>query len=859
MALREEATTRSGHRREDSLLWVIPLAGLVGIWLWLTFSSGGRSAREWLLPVLALGLFGLVAAIFVAYPRRPRQLSMAVLAFFAGYTLWVAASAIWSASTTRAWLETGRTLGYLLAFVLAVIYFSDGKARRGFRYLLMAAAVVLLSASVWSLWTASDPSSLFHLDRLAYPTGDPDGAAALFLMLLWPLMWLASGKEERAPVRGLALGLTTGLLGLAVMTQSRVALWSLAITTVLMFLLFPARSRLLFYILVPGVLIVYEFPRLHQYSVNGAGAIGGGQAARTVVVAALAAAFIGTVLALLERWIKVSGRMKAIFGAIVLLACLGGLIYGAVLAAEGRGGPYRWISQTWRSLAEHSVREQPSETEPVGEAPYASDSTGDRMDIWRVAWRQVGAAPLLGVGADNFVFEYDRLRTVPSYGPRRTESFSLQLLAETGIVGGVLALGGAMLAVAGVLWPRFAAGWTNARATWLRARRARSPEGDDRPGSDDAAAKGRWGSDPVIYGWEMALLMGTTYWFVHANMQGLWQMAGVSLPALFMIAASVAKVDARAELMWPRLNRESRPSEEGLHNEMARGQRPEGHADGPGQEGPDTAAASDFEDFLPLPRRSERHAGKSERRRRKAARRRRSADLLVPPGPLSRVFRVLLAVLSVLVLLVAGLPYLSYQFQDSAQGLSTTDPLRAVARVEAVRWLVPGDPGPYQTEGAIYAGAARRAIFSDDPERAGVVLDNLALALAAQSKTAELEPANWTSHYRAAWAAVDLLLARAYIQYGPAGAGPIDMSPYQASFHDWSALAGVGPDIPAPGEASASPAKTAAALTAAAANRALTQGELHRLALEYVQTAEARSPLESQVRDLRRLIESISP
>ena len=138
-----------------------------------------------------------------------------------------------------------------------------------FRYLLMAAAFVLLAVCVWQLWSTDNIAGLFIENRFSYPVSYPNNAAALFLVAFWPLMWLAAGPEERAPVRGVALGLATGLLGLAIMTQSRGAIWSLAITLVLTFIVSPARLRTLFYLMVPALLMVYEFPNLNRYWLEG--------------------------------------------------------------------------------------------------------------------------------------------------------------------------------------------------------------------------------------------------------------------------------------------------------------------------------------------------------------------------------------------------------------------------------------------------------------------------------------------------------------------------------------------------------------------------------------------------------------
>ncbi len=132
----------------------------------------------------------------------------------------------------------------------------------------------------------------------------------------------------------MALGLATGLVGLAMMTQSRGAVWSMGITLILLFAVSPGRLRLLLYLVVPALLMVYAFPVLDAYWAQGQETLGGGTAARTLTIAILAAGFIGMIVALLENWVKVSGRMKAIFGTVVLAGCAAGLIYGAITLTQ---------------------------------------------------------------------------------------------------------------------------------------------------------------------------------------------------------------------------------------------------------------------------------------------------------------------------------------------------------------------------------------------------------------------------------------------------------------------------------------------------------------------------------------------
>ena len=582
-----------------ALLWVLPVVFLLAIWLWLVFSSGGYPIENWVFPMVALGVFGLTVASTWAYPRRPRQLSLAVLALFAAYAIWVLASNLWADSSSLSWPAVGRTFAYLLTLALGLTYFTSPEARRAFRYLLMAAAFVLVAALLWQLWSVSAVAGLFSGNRLAYPIGQPDNAAALFLVLFCPLLWLAAGPNERAPVRGAAIGLATGLLGLALMTQSRSAAWAMGIALVLFFVLSPGRVRLLFYLVVPGFLMVYAFPQLNRYWTLGPGAIGGGSAARTLTVAAIAAGFIGTILALLEDWVKVTARMKAIFGAVILAACVAALVYGAIVFTQDIGGPQMWVRDAWNQLLNEPAATPQTEVRPPA-------GTGSREDLWKLMWAQLENHPLVGIGADN-----------SGAGP---DSFVLQVLVDTGIIGAILAFGAVLTCIFGMLWPRLVVGWRRARRAW-------SPQGERA-----SPPLSRWGDKPMAYGWQMALFAGVAYWFIEANLQSLWAMTGTTLPALLMLAAGLAATDARAGVFWPGPQRWRRRKPAGPAPEPADTPQP---ADGPRPAGV-IQPAGGTEDRVP------NHAH--------------------PAGNLSRGYRIALMVVSGAVVVFAASAYLLVTF-----------------------------------------------------------------------------------------------------------------------------------------------------------------------------------------------------
>ena len=818
---------------------------LVGLWLWFAFSYGGYSARQWLPLSLVLGLLGLVVSLLAAYPRRPRQLSLTVLALFGCYSVWVAFSALWADSTTRVWMESGRTFSYLLIFALALVYFTDPAARRAFPYLLMAGALLVLAVCVWKLWSGDSIVWLFHQSRFYYPVSYTNNAAALFLVAFWPLMWLAAGPEERAPIRGAALGLATGLLALAIMTQSRGAVWSLAISLVIMFVVSPARMRTLIYLLVPGLLMVYGFPILNRYWLEGPEAVGGDIGARTLVVTAVTAAFIGMILALLERWVKVAGRTKVVFNTVVTLAAIVGLVYGSITLTSDVGGPLKSASQTWQQFFGQTTG--PSEASSTSRLLVVSDS--GRVDLWRVAWQEFEQAPVLGVGADNYVFQYDRSRAL-ELTVQQAHSFELQVLGETGLVGGFFAFGGILLALGGLLWPRCTAGWRGARETWLRRRR--QADASTPTGASVRCCNPRWGSSPVVYGWEMALLAGAAYWLIHASVDWLWQMPGVTIPAVLFVAAGVAGVDARAGVLWPRVNRWLRfgapaTPPEPLQTEVGEiAVEPVGAGD-----------ASQADGLLMTTRRSDQYAAKARRRERRAARRERSAARIQPPGLLSHVFRALLVTLSLVVIVVAGLPYLSLLYQDSAMALARTDGVRAVDRAGAARWFQLTDPGPYLTQAGIYSSAASAAAASDAGDRAGAVLDNLALSIDRLEAAIALEPADWSLHYRAGVAALNLLLARQYAAGLDPGLDYETAIPKIPGLEDWSALVDSSDTLPEPGLAAGSLAATADTRGVAASYRGLAKADLAHVALDFLSAARERNPLASQTAEATEIVREI--
>ena len=466
----------------------------------------------------------------------------------------------------------------------------------------------------------------------------------------------------------------------------------------------------------------------------------------------------------------------------------GGLRLGH--ADTERRGPFAWISQAWKEFS--GVEKQADQG--TGTRFSMLYSSG-RVPIWKVAWKEFEGAPVLGVGADNFIFEYDRLREAETAKPQQAHSIELQVLGETGVIGGLFAFCAMLLAMGGILWPRCAAGWRGAKKFWDGRRKRSAPE-DATPQVSSRFWNPRWGDTSIQYGWEMALFAGIAYWLIHASVDWLWQMAGVSIPMLLFLAAGVAAVDGRVDVFWPRWKRwlNARwkviaPSEpDTLEGALA--------ANGTNREANDSVFGS--------ARRADRYLSRDTRRLRRQARRLRKSSLLQPLGLLSHVFRAGLVTLSVVVIVLTGLPYLSIQYQNSALAIAKRDGVRAVSRAESAHWLQPTDPGPYVIQAAIYTGAAVDVAGSTAEDRSGAVLDDLALSIGSFERAISVEPADWSLRYRAGVATINLLLASRYA----IGQDPqIDYSksvPIVPGLEDWSALRGTPTPPAGVGEAARS-------------------------------------------------------
>lgn len=194
------------------------------------------------------------------------------------------------------------------------------------------------------------------------------------------------------------------------------------------------------------------------------------------------------------------------------------LVFGVVTMSERVGNPISWGEQRWEAFQSNAEETDTNKGQENNESSrYLSEADTGRYAMWQVAWKDFTSNPLLGVGTHNYEATYYQLREQDAGNVRQPHSLPLEVLAERGIVGGILFFAFLATCLGAGLWRRF-----------------------KHLGSEDKAQVG-------------ALIAAITYWFVHSSIDWFWQLPAVTLPAVVYLAMLVGpwqRVEA-APLRWP--------------------------------------------------------------------------------------------------------------------------------------------------------------------------------------------------------------------------------------------------------------------------------------------------------------------
>lgn len=537
---RQTPESRGGRILGFAVLLVLLSASLI-----LVIRHGGYAPADWLLPMIVLGAVGLALAalaVFGLWPRAERAAfgivgenlrlspSQRMLLLLLGLlAAWTAASLLWAGSRSNAWEETNRTLFYLVAVALVVVFVRLVGPRSWVWLITGLIAVVTVTAFLvlLRLGLASDPTLYFASGRLNYPITYWNGLAAFLAVGFWLALGAANAGGRLVWAQALLLALATLFLELALLPQSRAALWSLALVLPFFVVLSPHRFRALTNLAVVSLPVALFWPALNRvYAATRDArlpevAVGSAMRAMTVsviIVMVLYALTRGVEWLILHprrkpgRTVDESagvagdesgrapalGRRSTILIAVALAAILCiALTVGLLLLEQKPGGLAGSVNRAWTQFSSDKGIGKTSPTR------FVQASLNQRASIWKVALAAFRTNPLHGIGAQNFenYFYQHRSNTLLVTQPH---SQPLQLLAELGIPGALLWLGFAI--------------WGLARGALSRFRAQRR-------------------TDQALMAAVVTAALG---WFIHSSVDWLWQLTAVSLPAMLLFGVAVA-------------------------------------------------------------------------------------------------------------------------------------------------------------------------------------------------------------------------------------------------------------------------------------------------------------------------------
>ena len=402
----------------------------------LALANGGYFPVSW-----GWSSVGLLALAFVALAvgvgTRPGVLSVVLLAFLAGLTIWTAVSAVWTLDETKTVNEVERGIVYLAAAgsVLVLV------RKCGERAVLVGvwAAIAVVSVYGLAIWLFpqylgyEDPGSRY---RLSAPVGYWNAFGVL--AAIGALLALGLAARGKVVLRCLAAASTVLILITLYFTFSRGGWIAFAAGLVVAIALDRRRLQLLTtaFVLAPwpilGIWVASRSEALtHSNSPLDAVAKDGHGLAGVVILLAAAAGFAILLFDTAESRVRIPRGAVWAYGAVMALVVVVGV--SAVFAEYGS-------PVTLARKAYHSFNADAPATNGALNNRLFSLSGNGRSPQFHTAWQEVEAYPWLGSGAGTFDIYWFQHRQVRGT-IHDVHNLYLETLAELGPVGLLLLIG----------------------------------------------------------------------------------------------------------------------------------------------------------------------------------------------------------------------------------------------------------------------------------------------------------------------------------------------------------------------------------------------------------------------------------
>lgn len=480
---------------------LLPLVLVGGVVVWWGWKAGAYFDVVFLPGAMALMALGAALAALAPWPGRLGGAARVALFSLIALAAWTLASALWSPTEAVAISDAQRVLTYALAFGLgAWLCLLLGR-----RMLLAAAPVaaggaIVAVATLIALWVGDNAVEFFEEDAtLRYPLGYRNAEAAFFLIAAWPMLALAAARQVDWRARAALLGAATLAIELAILSQSRAALFAAIVGAAALIAAHPAHLRMVGYLCLASLPAVLALPwLLDVYQADGGQTEASLDPLRTacaaMAVSSLASVVIGALVARTDP--VLSPPAHRVVGRVLLGVVAVGALAGVLALARADGGPTGFVSDHVDQLTQGT---------PSGEGEqsrFGLDLRSDRGELWRVAIDEFEADPIAGLGAGGFRAAYLLDRRAIDVQPEDPHGVELLMASELGVPG--LAL--------------FAAFAIAALVAILRARRLG-------PAAGALAAAG---------------LAAGAYWLVQASVDWFWNYPGITLPVAFLLGTAAA-------------------------------------------------------------------------------------------------------------------------------------------------------------------------------------------------------------------------------------------------------------------------------------------------------------------------------
>ena len=465
--------------------------------------------------VLAAGIAVSLAGLgILAWPRLDR-FGLASVLLLVAFVCWTGLSVAWSVVPDQSWQYLNRSLVYFAFLVLGL--FVGVSMPRAARWTAAVLTVLLAGIILWALAGKVVPA-LFpdgaRIARLRDPIGYWNGLALLCAMALPLSVWAAIRREPPRVVRAAAVVLAFLTTVALLLTYSRggavVALVALGVYVAFCGRRLEALATLA--IAVPPALAV------SAWAFSQPGLVDDGQlyddrlrdglvlGAVLVVLGAAVAAAAWVAIAREDRWRALvrwqpSGTRLAA-GAVAALAVV-------ILLVSG-GHPVDWLQDGFNEFT--------NPTSAAGSAPsrFTSLNSNSRWTWWKEAWRLWEDNPVVGTGAASFAVARRPIRENTTYATE-PHNLALQFLAETGLIGLLLAAGA----------------WVTGGIALLRALGRFE-------GADHAAA--------------LALVVGALAYLLHALVDYDWDFLALTAPLMLVVGvllgAAAPGVGRARSIVW---------------------------------------------------------------------------------------------------------------------------------------------------------------------------------------------------------------------------------------------------------------------------------------------------------------------